>query len=477
MRWQSSLLCLLCVTVFTRESRADPGAHYTVRLTRPGQFSRPDVRDLCFSPDGRQLAVAHTRGTTLIRTEDGEVTAQAKLTPRKLIWSRDGRRLLSVNHRERWLIDTLEGTGEPVSSESTRGAIGIQLAHKNGKLIIARVLAGSPVDQLKSVQAGDELTGISDGRRGFIRSITGSSVERAVGMLAGPVGTTVRISVIPHGKLSASTHELVRHEMELHQGHASFRLPVTETANDVVCLTLNDQCEIFDTETGRRVRSFSLNARPVDGLSAVNQKTEQVAVIRWSPESEKTPRPKPELTDEERVRLSSVGNIFGSVRDDFATGETPRGSFAVDVFDVATGRQVRSFAIESEPIETFVSVPSFYGLSFASKGRRLVAGTWSMLHIYDFNSGQRQHVIRPPHTGHSRAVESFAVTDRLAAVGSSDGKVRGMTFPTGELLRTIELPEDESVDAITLSTDGTRLSFFADGVVHLVELPDTAADG
>ena len=69
------------------------------------------------------------------------------------------------------------------------------------------------------------------------------------------------------------------------------------------------------------------------------------------------------------------------------------------------------------------------------------------------------------------------MNDQLAAVGSSDGKVWVMTFPAGELLRTIKLPDDESVDAITLSSDGTRLGFSADGVVHLVELSATAADG
>ncbi|MHC4879564.1 MAG: PDZ domain-containing protein, partial [Planctomycetota bacterium] len=342
------------------------------------------------------------------------------------------------------------------------------------KLLIAKIQPGSPVEALGSIHVGDELTAVGNGRTGFMHSVTGHSVERAIELLAGPAGTCLRLSVIPHGQIVPTTHEVVRHEQVMEQGRRSFHLPASRTSNAFSCLVFRDECEVFDTETGHRVRSFSLNGPPIGGFSAVSQQAGRIAVIRRSPETRKPPRPRPKLTDEERVRQSGIGNIFGSIREDLAYAATHVEGFSVDVFNAATGSRTSTLAIDPEPVVSLVSVPPFYGLALTADGSKVVTGTLSMLQVYDVSSGRREHVIRPPQTGTSRWVESFALTDRIAAVGSSDGKVWVMTFPEGDLLRTIELPDRESVEAIALSPDGSRLSFFVDSVVHLVDLSDIA---
>ena len=99
-----------------------------------------------------------------------------------------------------------------------------------------------------------------------------------------------------------------------------------------------------------------------------------------------------------------------------------------------------------------------------------------MLHVYDVDSGQKERVIRPPQQGRSRLVESFAVSDRLAAVGSSDGNVWVFEFATGDLLRTVRIPGGESIKRMTLSPDSRRMAFAVRGVVHLVDLSDALVD-
>ena len=165
------LPCILAASI--DDSVFAAGPHLTVRLTKPGQFVPPAVRCLRFSPDGTRLAVSHSRGTTVIRTRDGEVTAEARLTPETLAWSRDGSKLLFVSHKERWLIDSEEGTGEPVATREERGFIGLRLEQRNGKLLIVEIAPGSPLASVDGIHVGDELIAIGPGRAGYMHSVIG----------------------------------------------------------------------------------------------------------------------------------------------------------------------------------------------------------------------------------------------------------------------------------------------------------------
>ncbi|MDA1165784.1 MAG: hypothetical protein O3B13_22020 [Planctomycetota bacterium] len=464
---------LTCVVV---ASIAEPafaaGAHFTVRLAKPDQFVRPDVRCLRFSPDGTRLAVAHSRGTTVIRTGDGEVTAESRLTPETLAWSRDGSKLLFASHKERWLIDTAEGTGEPVTLREERGFIGLRLEQRNGKLLLVEIVRGSPLASVKGIHVGDELIAIGHGRSGFMHSVIGKSVADATQLLAGPVGTSLRLSVIPHGQIVPATYEVVRYQQTVQNGRRLYELPDSNIDDNVVCLTMNGQCQFISAGTGAIAKSVTLNGTAIGGLAATNHAATQCATIRHTGVASVEPAPQASLSVENRVRLSAVSNLTNAIREDVITESTERDTFAVDVFDIVRGTCITTIPVDSEPINTLVTVPSYFGLTFAENDRKLVTGTWSMLHVYDVDSGQKERVIRPPQQSRSRPVESFAVSDRLAAVGSSDGTVWVFEFATGDLLRTVRIPGQESVKRMTLSPDSRRMAFGVRGVVHLVDLSD-----
>lgn len=87
--------------------------------------------------------------------------------------------------------------------------IGAQLGERNGFPVIVAPLDGSPAERA-GVQAGDVIVNV-DGQ-----PVAGLTLDRIVGMIRGPKGTTVRITVLHPGESSLTELTIQRDTIPLH---------------------------------------------------------------------------------------------------------------------------------------------------------------------------------------------------------------------------------------------------------------------
>lgn len=468
---------LTCLTHLCFVQAVGAESHFTVRLKEPGRLGDPTVHDMQFSPDGSQLAVAHDRKTSFIRTQDGELTGTTSFAAGSLAYSRDGSQLLLVGDRERQLLDLNFGTSQQIKAGSQPGFIGLSLERKNGKLLISRVQAGGPVALSKQIHVGDELTGIGRGREGFMSSVTGGLPEDAVRLIAGPAGTELRLRTIPRGSLTPQTHLLTRYTRTEQDGQTAFMPPASGAFEELLAFRLAyDSVEFSSTQTGRVVTRLPLKAAATSSETAMSPDSKYLVAIR---EVDDVPAsaPKPRKKPSPRRFVPVTATVVESVRDDVIV-ETERSGYVADVFDVANRRLMRSVPLRPENVNSLVPVRQFYGLSLSNDAKTLVVGTWSRLSVYDVATGKRERVIQPPKGDSLRPVESFAISDRLAAIGSAGGTIWICDDATGNVLRTIRIPGEESITQMRLSADGHWLACCVDGVIHLVDVSDLrSADG
>ena len=462
------LTCLACMG----STAVAAGPHYTVRLKEPGRLGDPTVHAMQFSPDGSQLAVAHDRKTSFIRTQDGELTGTTSFAAGSMAYSRDGSQLLLVGNQEHRLLDLNFGTSQQIKASPQPGFIGLGLERRNGKLLVSLVQAGGPVDLAKQIHVGDELTGVGRGRDGFMSSVTGGLPGDAVRLIAGPAGTELRLRTIPRGSLTSQTHLLTRHAKIEQDGETEFVPPADLSIDEQLAFRLMyDFVEFSSTQTGRVVTRLPLRAAAASEETAVSPDSKYLVTIR-EVEEISAPEPKPER----RRFVPITATVVESVRDDLVAGTTRHG-YVADVFDVAERRMIHSVPLQPERVDSLVPVPLFYGLSLSDDAKTLVVGTWSRLNVYDVASGQRTRIVHLPADDSDRRVRSFAISAHLAAVGGTDGTIRICDFETGRVLRTIRVPGDESVTRMTLSADGHWLACYVDGVIHLVDVSDVRSAG
>ena len=207
----------------TQAQQVSVGDRFTVRLKDPKGYSAPDVRALAFSPDGTELAVATKRDLQFIRTSDGEMTTRLKQSPFSIVYSKDGNRFYSISESGSKLIQRQGKSEIPTNLNRIKGFVGLQVANKNGKIVVDSVAPGSPAAKSKSLNVGDEIVGIANGRTGDITSVVGEDIKRFAKRLRGPAGTEFRLATIAKGKIDESNVLLERHSLGSSNGQTTFQ--------------------------------------------------------------------------------------------------------------------------------------------------------------------------------------------------------------------------------------------------------------
>ena len=81
-----------------------------------------------------------------------------------------------------------------------QGGIGVELRIENGKVFVARVLPETPAAETNTIKRNDLVVAIAEGD-GLPTQLLGiKDVAQAVGMIRGPIGSVIRLSIIPTGK-------------------------------------------------------------------------------------------------------------------------------------------------------------------------------------------------------------------------------------------------------------------------------------
>jgi thiol-disulfide isomerase/thioredoxin len=92
------------------------------------------------------------------------------------------------------LAETAEGDDEP-----KQAGIGAALGIEDGKVFVKKVLPETPAAASMAIEPGDQILAVGDGDTPPVE-VTGMKLAAIVGMIRGPVGTTVRLTILPAGK-------------------------------------------------------------------------------------------------------------------------------------------------------------------------------------------------------------------------------------------------------------------------------------
>jgi C-terminal processing protease CtpA/Prc len=107
------------------------------------------------------------------------------------------------------LLGCVVGLGQQISG------IGVALRKTGDDLIVNAVLPDSPAAASKAIHRGDRIIAIADGDGAPVQ-VTGLGLAEVVGLIRGPKGTSIRVTIAPQGKddPEAQVIKLVRGELK-----------------------------------------------------------------------------------------------------------------------------------------------------------------------------------------------------------------------------------------------------------------------
>ena len=91
-----------------------------------------------------------------------------------------------------------DGQGDEPTEPAVAG-IGASLAIKDGKVWVTKIFPETPAAQSNAIGPGDQIIAVGEGDAEPV-AVAGMKLGQIVGMIRGPVGTTVRLTVLPTGK-------------------------------------------------------------------------------------------------------------------------------------------------------------------------------------------------------------------------------------------------------------------------------------
>jgi carboxyl-terminal processing protease len=103
--------------------------------------------------------------------------------------------------------------------------IGAELVSEDGYCTIRRLLPGGPAEKSKKIKEKDRIIGVAQGDQPFV-DVVEMTLSKAVQMIRGPKGTTVRLNIIPAGADASATTTLtlVRDEIKLEDAEAKAKI-------------------------------------------------------------------------------------------------------------------------------------------------------------------------------------------------------------------------------------------------------------
>ena len=91
---------------------------------------------------------------------------------------------------------------------TVQAGIGAALRIEDGKVFVSQVLPDTPAAQSNLLKPNDQIVAVAEGNEQPI-DVTGTTkVARAVGMIRGPIGTVVRLTIVPEGNVAAANNRL-----------------------------------------------------------------------------------------------------------------------------------------------------------------------------------------------------------------------------------------------------------------------------
>lgn len=257
--------------------------HFTVRFAADLSLSL-SCRDMAFSPDGELVAVSPTNGRlSFVRTRDGQVLREFNFNPFSMGFTRDGKRLFGVSEQSRRIIDVATGSEETARTSLPAGFLGLNVAQKNGKIIIASMSPDGPLAKVGTIKVGDELFGIGMSQTGEIKSVVGASPDGVRETIRGPAGTYLRLSIIPQGKLTPELFTVRREFAASRGGTLAFNVPwKPNLAETLVWCRFDGYPTYSDASTGEFVSCFNtvtIDLNEHSGLQAISPDQRRCAFV------------------------------------------------------------------------------------------------------------------------------------------------------------------------------------------------------
>ncbi|WP_207533518.1 carboxy terminal-processing peptidase [Desertivirga arenae] len=112
--------------------------------------------------------------------------------------------------------------------------IGARLQLENEVVKVAEVIPGGPAFKAKTLQAGDRIIAVAQGKGGEFTDVIGWRLDNTVSKIKGPRGTIVRLKIIPAGQeLTAQPKviELVRDKIVLEEQSAKKTIKTIQSGN------------------------------------------------------------------------------------------------------------------------------------------------------------------------------------------------------------------------------------------------------
>jgi len=81
-----------------------------------------------------------------------------------------------------------------------QAGIGAALSVKDGKVFVSKVLPDTPAALSNSINTNDRIIAVAEGDEEPVDVTGAKNVASVVGMIRGPIGTTVRLTIVPDGK-------------------------------------------------------------------------------------------------------------------------------------------------------------------------------------------------------------------------------------------------------------------------------------
>ena len=417
--------------------------HHTVRFSRG--YSTDALNGMRFSEDDGLLAVSTSRGLSVVDVATGDIVFTCKDRPTDFAFSSNCDAITMVFGRKIVQQSVLSGsrTEKPLQGP---GDIGIVLKSKNGKLLIAEVLIGSPADKSKSIHPGHEVIAFGNGPSGHMSRLVGLLPGEASYRMRGQANTSVRLETVAKGELKSSTHELVRRGRFTRGNKVQFVEPQKGSLADPLIATRSGG-EVILVAADSGLQAGRFHATNMDSSLIDVSDSGKCVVLGQVASSHK-----------ERFLEFDEGVAQGE-RDI----DGPTRAF---VYDLANEKTLARFpALYARNESGFIAGQAFTAIGIDASGQRVAVAARQSVMVYSAETGKLIHE-------HDYAtIKSLSVGRLKMIIGDAFSRVRLVSIETGktEFKFDVDTSQESEVAGVAISPTEKWIAFYANGVLHVVE--------